>query len=101
MKTAAKDLDWSSLGFHYLPTHGFVQIDYADGRWSAPVVKTEPVLSMHIAANCLHYGQACFEGLKAFTTRDGRVVMFRVEENARRMQLSAGSPTRQHWTMLG
>ena len=89
MKQAAHELEWGQLGFQYLPTEGFVQLDYADGQWSAPVVNTHPYLSMHIAANCLHYGQACFEGLKAFTTADGRVVLFRVEANARRMQLSA------------
>ena len=87
--TTEHELDWSQLGFHYLPTQGFVQIDYANGQWGAAEFKTEPYLPLHIAANCLHYGQACFEGLKAFTTRAGRVGLFRVEENARRMRLSA------------
>ena len=41
--------------------------------------KTDPYISLHIAANCLHYGQECFEGLKAFRTRDGKVGMFRPE----------------------
>jgi len=89
MKNAASELEWSQLGFQYLPTEGFVQIDYADGHWSEPEINTHPYLSMHVAANCLHYGQACFEGLKAFTTRDGSVGLFRPEQNARRMQLSA------------
>ena len=82
-------LNWSQLGFHYLPTNGFVQADFADGAWGPLDVKTEPFLPMHIAANCLHYGQACFEGLKAFTTRDNGVVMFRPDQNARRLALSA------------
>lgn len=84
------NLDWKNLSFQYLPTNGFVQVDFAGGAWGEPVVKTEPVISLHIAASCLHYGQECFEGLKAFTTRDGRIVMFRPEENARRMAFSAG-----------
>lgn len=82
-------LDWKQLGFNYLPTHGYVQADYADGQWGPLVHKTDPYISLHIAANCLHYGQACFEGLKAFTTRDGDIVIFRPEMNARRLQQSA------------
>ncbi len=89
MPTATTTLDWKNLGFQYLPTHGHVQCDFADGKWGTPVFKTDPVLPMHIAANCLHYGQAIFEGLKAFRTRDGRVVMFRPDRNAERMRLSA------------
>jgi len=82
-------LDWNNLGFQYLPTNGHVQCDYANGEWGPLKCETEPHLSIHIAANCLHYGQAIFEGLKAFRTRDDRVVLFRPEANARRMQLSA------------
>ncbi len=82
-------LDWKNLGFQYLPTHGHVQTDFADGKWGALEFKTEPYLSMHIAANCLHYGQAIFEGLKAFRTQDDRVVLFRPERNAERMRQSA------------
>lgn len=82
-------LDWQHLDFGLVPTAAYVQVDYADGCWQAPVVKTDFTINLHIAANCLHYGQTCFEGLKAFTTRDGRVVIFRPEQNARRMQLSA------------
>jgi branched-chain amino acid aminotransferase len=85
----ANQLDWKNLGFQYLPTNGFVQADYADGQWGPAQVKQDPFLSMHIAANCLHYGQAIFEGLKAFTTKAGKIVLFRPERNAHRMRLSA------------
>jgi branched-chain amino acid aminotransferase len=84
------NLDWENLSFAYLPTHGFVQADYADGAWSAPTFRTgTPTLSLHVAASCLHYGQSAFEGLKAFTTRDGEIVLFRPEMNARRLNQSA------------
>ena len=83
------NLDWKNLTFQYLPTNGYVQADYVDGAWGEPVVVTEPYIRLHIAASCLHYGQECFEGLKAFRMRDGRVAMFRPEENARRMAFSA------------
>jgi len=82
-------LDWSNLSFEFLPTNGYVQADCVDGVWSAPVVKTDPYIPLHIAANCLHYGQACFEGLKAFTTCAGEIVLFRPDQNAKRMALSA------------
>lgn len=82
-------LDWKNLSFQYQPTNGFVQVDYCDGAWGTPVVKTDPYIPLHIAASCLHYGQECFEGMKAFRTRDGRVVLFRPEENARRLAFSA------------
>lgn len=83
------DLDWANLGFQYLPTNGYIRLEYADGAWSEPTVQTDPHISLHIAANCLHYGQAIFEGLKAFTGKDGSVAMFRPELNARRMAESA------------
>ncbi len=82
-------LDWAQLGFKYLPTNGYIQADYAEGAWGPLEIKTEPFLQMHIAANCLHYGQAIFEGLKAFNTRDNRIVLFRPDQNAERLRLSA------------
>ena len=82
-------LDWKNLGFQYLPTHGQANCDFADGKWGPLEFKTDPHLSMHVAANCLHYGQAIFEGLKAFRTKDGKVVLFRPDKNAERMQQSA------------
>lgn len=85
----ARNLDWKNLAFQYLPTDGYVQSDFKDGQWGPLQVKTEPYIPMHIAANCLHYGQAVFEGLKAFTTKEGKVVLFRADRNAARMARSA------------
>lgn len=82
-------LDWKNLGFSYLPTRGHVQCDFVDGKWGAPVFKAEPYINMHIAANALHYGQAIFEGLKAFRAADGSVGIFRPDRNAARMRLSS------------
>jgi branched-chain amino acid aminotransferase len=83
------ELDWKNLGFEYLPTRAFIRADYADGKWSHPRVETDPNLTLHMAANCLHYGQACFEGLKAFRTKEGRIVMFRPDRGAQRLIGSA------------
>src|SRR3954462_8274411 len=82
-------LDWKNLGFQYLPTNGFVEAKFADGKWGPLEVKRDPFIPMHVAANCLHYGQSCFEGLKAFTTKAGGIVLFRPDRNADRMSLSA------------
>ncbi len=84
-----QQLDWKNLPFGYVQTNGFVQVDYADGQWGKPELKTDPMLSIHVAASCLHYGQSAFEGLKAFTTRDGEVVLFRPDMNSSRINQSA------------
>jgi branched-chain amino acid aminotransferase len=78
-------INWKELGFAYRETNAFVKVEYKDGRWQEMTVCKEPYFNLHIAATCVHYGQACFEGLKAFTQKDGRVVMFRPYENAQRM----------------
>ncbi|HEX2613793.1 MAG TPA: branched-chain amino acid aminotransferase [Fibrobacteria bacterium] len=83
-------LDWKNLGFQFLPTHGHAQSDFADGKWGPLEFKADPVLNLHVAANALHYGQAIFEGLKAFRAKDGTVSIFRPDRNAERMRLSAG-----------
>ena len=82
-------LDWNNLGFKYRDTAGHVECVWRDGAWGELQFKAEPWLKMHIAAACLHYGQECFEGLKVFRQKDGRVVAFRPEDNAARMQRTA------------
>lgn len=82
-------LDWKNLPFGYVQTNGFVQVDYADGQWGTPELKTDVMLSIHVAASCLHYGQSAFEGMKAFNTRDGKIVLFRPDMNAARINQSA------------
>jgi branched-chain amino acid aminotransferase len=85
----AVTIDWKNLGFKYMPTPYFVKCEYTNNRWGGLKVSEEPYLKLHIAATCLHYGHACFEGLKAFTQKSGTVAMFRPDENARRIQASA------------
>ncbi|MBN2434622.1 MAG: branched-chain amino acid aminotransferase [Spirochaetes bacterium] len=85
MSVVKADLDWSNLPFTYVKTDKNVRYHYKDGSWGAPEICEEDMLSINIAAPALHYGQQGFEGLKAFETRDGRVVCFRPDENAKRM----------------
>ncbi|MDG5816687.1 branched-chain amino acid aminotransferase [Chitinispirillales bacterium ANBcel5] len=82
---AAPSIDWKNIGFQYVKTNGLVKTRYADGKWSGVEVCEEPMLNIHAAATCLHYGQACFEGLKAFRRKDGSIAIFRPEKNARRL----------------
>lgn len=83
------NLDWAHLSFGYTKTDCNVRYTFRNGRWDEGVLSSDETLPIHIAATCLHYGQQCFEGLKGFETRAGDVVVFRVEENARRMARSA------------
>lgn len=83
------DIDWKSLGFGYVPTDYNVRCYYRDGKWGEIEISSSETIEMHIAATCLHYGQEIFEGLKAFRGKDGKVRLFRPEENARRIAESA------------
>jgi|ERR1712216_1038806 len=84
-----QNLDWENLGFAYRKTRSFAKIEYHDGEWGkTELVTGEPYIPIHIASTALHYGQACFEGLKAFTGKDGKVRIFRPDENAKRMHRS-------------
>lgn len=81
-------INWADLSFGYMKTDYNVRSYYADGKWSEPELETSEYLNMHMAATCLHYGQEAFEGLKAFRGKDGRVRIFRMRENALRLQSS-------------
>lgn len=84
-----KDLDWSNLGFGYRKTDYNVRCYYRDGKWGEIEVCSSEYVNLHMAATCLHYGQEAFEGLKAFRCPDGKVRVFRMDENAKRIQRSA------------
>ena len=81
-----KDIAWSELSFGYMPTDYNVRCCYRDGKWGEIEVCSDEYLKLHMAATCLHYGQEAFEGLKAYRCPDGKVRVFRVEDNAARLQ---------------
>lgn len=83
------EIDWSGLSFSYMPTDYNVRCTYKDGKWGEIQVSDSEYVPLHIAASCLHYGQESFEGLKAFRGKDGKVRIFRMEENAKRFIRSA------------
>ncbi len=83
------DIDWSKLTFSYRPTSYHIEYHWKDGVWDGGELKDKPYINLSIAAECLHYGQAAFEGLKAYRGEDGKVRVFRMEMNARRLNQSA------------
>ncbi len=82
------NIDWSNLSFGYIKTDYNVRCYYKDGKWSALEISDSEYLTMHMAATVLHYSQEAFEGLKAFRGKDGKIRIFRIDENAKRMQAS-------------
>ncbi|TLX73042.1 branched-chain amino acid aminotransferase [Labilibacter sediminis] len=82
-------IDWANLSFSYIKTDYNVRSYFKDGQWSDLEETTSEELTMHMAATGVHYGQQSFEGLKAFKGKDGKVRIFRMEENAKRLQNSA------------
>ncbi len=82
-------IDWNNLGFDYMKTTSHICYTWRDGQWDNGELVEEPYINLHIAATSLHYGQACFEGLKAFRGNDGKVRIFRPDENSHRLNSSA------------
>lgn len=83
------NLDWPNLGFEYSATESFVKCEYKNGEWGEVMLETDPFVRIHIGATALHYGQACFEGMKAFHTESGKVCIFRPTENSDRIARSS------------
>jgi branched-chain amino acid aminotransferase len=83
------NLDWNNLPFGYIKTDYNVRCYFKNGQWSRPEKSDSEYIPIHIAATGLHYGQESFEGLKAYRGRDGKVRLFRWEDNARRLISSA------------
>lgn len=81
-------MDWSTLSFGYVKTDYNVRSYYKDGKWSELTVSDSEMIDIHMASTCLHYGQEAFEGLKAFRGKDGKIRVFRMRENALRMNSS-------------
>jgi len=84
-----ENINWNSLPFGYVKTDFNVRSYYRNGKWSPLETSSSEYIDIHIAATGLHYGQEAFEGLKAYMGKDGKVRLFRWEENAKRLINSA------------
>ncbi|MDE7307503.1 MAG: branched-chain amino acid aminotransferase [Lachnospiraceae bacterium] len=85
----AKDMDWANIGFGYMQTDKRYVSNYKDGAWDDGVLTEDATVTISECAGVLQYAQTIFEGLKAYTTEDGHVVVFRPDLNAKRMNDSA------------
>lgn len=84
-----KDIDWGSIGFAYMPTDKRFVSNYKNGAWDDGVLTSDSTITLSECAGVFQYAQTCFEGLKAYTTKDGHIVTFRPDLNASRMADSA------------
>lgn len=84
-----KNIDWANLGFGYVQTDYRYVANYKDGAWDNGGLTTDANVVLNECAGVLQYAQTVFEGLKAYTTEDGRIVTFRPDLNAERMEASA------------
>ena len=84
-----KNIDWSNLGFGYVQTDKRFVANFKDGAWDEGALTEDPNIVLNECAGVLQYAQTVFEGMKAYTTEDGRIVTFRPDLNAARMADSA------------
>lgn len=84
-----ENIDWKNLPFGYLKTDWNIRCYFRNGKWGELETSSSEYVNIHIAATGLHYGQEAFEGMKAFRGKDGKVRVFRWNENAERFRRSA------------
>lgn len=84
-----KNIDWGNLGFSYMPTDKRYISNYRDGAWDQGTLTEDATVTISECAGVLQYAQTVFEGLKAYTTQDDRIVTFRPDLNAERLEQSA------------
>ena len=84
-----KNIDWANIGFGYMQTEQRYVSNYKNGAWDDGALTTDANITMSECACVLQYAQTIFEGLKAYTTEDGHIVVFRPDLNAERMIDSA------------
>lgn len=86
---AKKNIDWASLGFGYIKTDKRFVSNYKNGAWDEGQLIDDDRVVINECAGVLQYAQTCFEGLKAYTTKDGHIVTFRPDLNGERLENSA------------
>lgn len=83
-----EEIDWSKVAFNYMKTDCNIRCEYHNNKWGKLETHTGEHINMHMASTCLHYGQEAFEGLKAFRGKDGKIRIFRLDENEKRLEHS-------------
>ncbi len=82
------DKDYKNLGFKVSDTHANYISYFKDGKWDDGKLRKEEDITISAYSTALHYGQEAFEGLKAYRRKDGKIQLFRIEENAKRLETS-------------
>jgi len=90
------DLDWGKLSFSYIKTDYRYISRWKDGAWDKGGLVTENTITISEGSTAIHYGQQCFEGLKAYTRKDGRIQLFRPDRNSARMNATADRMVMPH-----
>lgn len=86
---AKKNIDWENLSFGYIKTDKRYVSNYSEGKWDDGAIIEDDMITMSECACVLQYAQTIFEGLKTYTTSDGKIVLFRPDLNAERLAASA------------
>ena len=81
-----EQIDWANLGFSYMKTDFNIRCEFKNETWGDLEIHESEFMNLHMAATSIHYGQEVFEGLKAFRGVDGKIRIFRMRDNALRMQ---------------
>ncbi|NQM54314.1 branched-chain amino acid aminotransferase [Streptococcus suis] len=82
-------IDWENLGFSYVKLPYRFIAYYKDGHWNNGELTEDAELHISESSPALHYGQQAFEGLKAYRTKEGKLQLFRPDQNAERLQRTA------------
>src|SRR5258705_4603789 len=88
-RSKLNEIDLDDLPFGKYFTDHMLEVNYADGEWKTPEIKPYQAFMMEPSMAALHYGQAIFEGIKAYKNKDGKAFIFRPQDNFRRFNISA------------
>lgn len=83
------EIDWDNLGFSYIKTPFRYVSRWKDGQWDEGTLSEDNTITLHEGSSALHYGQQCFEGMKAYRRKDGGINLFRPDQNSQRLNKSA------------
>lgn len=88
-KSRIDDVDFTTLTFGSVFTDHMLECDFIDGKWQKPIIRPYGPLTIDPSASVFHYGQAIFEGMKAYKDSNEKIWIFRPEDNWNRFNKSS------------